>query len=229
MGDAFSVPFILSWFLLVPPEKWESLIHRPRRFELAIDISRTVSRGRFIYQGRLIISISRNTYRARFPEVDLFMRPVDISSSINSYSARLPRKLNWSGIRLVDSIDFDKPVSRSVSWGRFVHEAGWHIELDKLVSSPVAQITKLIQISFISARSRQFLARDRFHLVPISEKLQISPSSWRDLGEILFISPRPQSHYKYRRVIGEISAKSHLSRRDLRDISNLAEFSSRFR
>ena len=138
-----------------------------------------------------------------------------------------PRSIYLS--RPIDNIDFEKQVPSSVSWGRFVHEAGWHIELDKLVSSPVAQITKLIQISFISARSRQFLARDRFHLVPISEKLQISPSSWRDLGEILFISPRPQSHYKYRRVIGEISAKSHLSRRDLRDISNLAEFSSRFR
>ena len=35
----------------------------------------------------------------------------------------------------------------------------------------------LAEISFISARSRQYLARDRFHLVPISETLQISPSS----------------------------------------------------
>ena len=42
----------------------------------------------------------------------------------------------------------------------------------------------------VSARSRQYLARDRFHLVPISETSQISPSSWRDLGEISFISPR---------------------------------------
>ena len=47
----------LDKILLVPPEKWESLIHRPRRFELGIDISRTVSRGRFVHRGRL-------TYRA---------------------------------------------------------------------------------------------------------------------------------------------------------------------
>ena len=33
----------LDKILLVPPEKWDSLIHRPRRFELSIDISRTVS------------------------------------------------------------------------------------------------------------------------------------------------------------------------------------------
>ena len=32
----------LDKILLVPPEKWESLIHCPRRFELGIDISRTV-------------------------------------------------------------------------------------------------------------------------------------------------------------------------------------------
>ena len=32
----------LDKILLVPPEKWESLIHRPRRFEHGIDISRTV-------------------------------------------------------------------------------------------------------------------------------------------------------------------------------------------
>ena len=82
------------------------------------------------------------------------------------------------------------------------------------------------EVSFISARSRQYLTRDRFHLVPISGTLQISPSSWRDLGEISFISPRPQRHHQSRRVIGEISAKSRLSRRDLRDITNLAEISS---
>ena len=75
----------------------------------------------------------------------------------------------------------------------------------------------------------EFLARF-LHLAQmpfISAKLQISPSSWRDLDEISFISPRPQSHYKSRRVICEILAKSRVSRRDLRDITNLAEFSSR--
>ena len=74
------------------------------------------------------------------------------------------------------------------------------------------------EVSFISARSRQYLTRDRFHLVPISETLQSTPSSWRDLGEISFISPRPQRHHQSRRVIGEISAKSRLSRRDLRGL-----------
>ena len=82
-------------------------------------------------------------------------------------------------------------------------------------------------MSVISARSHQYLARDRFHLVPISAKLKISPSSWRDLDEISFISPRPQSHYKSRPVIGEILAKSRVSRRALRDITNLGEISSR--
>ena len=44
----------LDNILLVPPEKWESLLHRPRQFELGIDISRTVSRGRLVHRGRLI-------------------------------------------------------------------------------------------------------------------------------------------------------------------------------
>ena len=48
-------------------------------------------------------------------------------------------------------------------------------------------------------------------------------------SQISFISPRPQRNYKSRRGIGEISARSRLSRRDLREITNLAEFSSRFR
>ena len=43
------------------------------------------------------------------------------------------------------------------------------------------------------------------------------------------IAARSQRHYKSRRVLDEILAKSRLSRRDLRDITNLAEFSSRFR
>ena len=75
----------------------------------------------------------------------------------------------------------------------------------------------------------EFLARFLYlaQMPFISAKFQISPSSWRDLDEISFISPRPQSHYKSRRVICEILAKSRVSRRDLRDITNLAEFSSR--
>ena len=36
----------LDKILLVPPEKWESLIHRPRRFEHSIDISRTAGFSR---------------------------------------------------------------------------------------------------------------------------------------------------------------------------------------
>ena len=48
----------LDNILLVPPEKWELFIHRPRRVELGIDISSTVCRGRFVHRGR-------SRYRAR--------------------------------------------------------------------------------------------------------------------------------------------------------------------
>ena len=64
-------------------------------------------------------------------------RPVDISSSINSCRARLPRKLNWSFTSSPRKSERPRARYRQI-------EAGWHIELDKLVSSSVAQITKLI-------------------------------------------------------------------------------------
>ena len=82
---------------------------------------------------------------------------------------------------------------------------------EKLQISPSSwrDLFCLAELSFISARSRQYLARDRFHLVPISETLQISPSSRRD-----FVN------------LDEISFTSARSRRDLRDITNLAEISS---
>ena len=67
----------------------------------------------------------------------------------------------------------------------------------------------IFHLARVSARSRQYLARDRFHLVPISEISQISPSSWRILAatlETLQISPRYW--------------------RDLCDNTNLAEISS---
>ena len=105
----------------------------------------------------------------------------------------------------------------------------------------------IFHLARVSARSRQYLARDRFYLVPISEihitnlaefltrswrdliylaatleTLQISPRYWRDLGEISFVSPRSQKHYKSRRVLVKISlilTRSLLSRRDLVAIS----------
>ena len=102
------------------------------------------------------------------------------------------------------------------------------------------------EISLISPKCLS----SRRDLIAISEKLQISPRSWRDLvylaeisfiaresrrdlvsisPEIAFISCRSQRHHKSRRVLDEISARSHLSRRDFRDITSVAEFSSRFR
>ena len=101
---------------------------------------------------------------------------------------------------------------------------------EKLQMSPSSwrDLFYLVENSFISAWPR-LSRRSIFHLVPISETLQISPSSWRDLGDISFISPRPQRLYQSCRVIGDISAKSRLSRRDLRGITNLAEFLTRSR
>ena len=110
------------------------------------------------------------------------------------------------------------------------------------------------EISFISPKC----LLSRRDLVAISEKLQISPSSWRNLfylAEISFISASQCSRLPLRSIfhLGEISSvsrprslssradlrdiinlaefltRSRLSRRDLRDITNLAEFSSRFR
>ena len=78
--------------------------------------------------------------------------------------------------------------------------------------------------TFIWARSRQYLVQDRFHLVPILDPLRISPNSWRDLGEISFISPSSRRDLVNPDEISFIFARS---RRDLRDITNLAEISSR--
>ena len=96
------------------------------------------------------------------------------------------------------------------------------------------------EIAFISCqsqrhnKSRRVLdeissRRDLVYLAATAETLPISPSYWRDLGEISFISPRSQRHYKSRRVLDEISARSRLSRRDGRDITNLAELLARCR
>ena len=104
-------------------------------------------------------------------------------------------------------------------------------------------------MSIISARSHrdlreitnlaEFLARSLlsrrklFHIGVISFVSQKYLSSRRDLvsisPEIAFISCRSQRHYKSRRVLDKISAKSRLSRRDLRDITNLAEFLTKSR
>ena len=74
-----------------------------------------------------VLASPSSTFRARyrhiedgFPRSISSSRPVDISTSINPYRARFPE------------LDL------------FI-EAGWHIELDKLVSSSVAQKTKLIR------------------------------------------------------------------------------------
>ena len=81
------------------------------------------------------------------------------------------------------------------------------------------------KISFISQKSLSY----RRDLVCLAEISFISRESRRDLvsisPEIAFISCWSQRYYKSRRVLDEISARSHLSRlsrRDLRDITNLS-------
>ncbi|CAH3042848.1 unnamed protein product [Porites evermanni] len=88
-------------------------------------------------------------------------------------------------------------------------------------------VTSFVSQKYLSSRANlrditnlaEFLARSRRYLVYLAataETLPILPSYWRHLGEISFISPRSQRHYKSRRVLDEISARSRLSRRDLR-------------
>ena len=119
----------------------------------------------------------------------------------------------------------------------------------KISQSSWRDLFYLAQMSIISARSHrdlreitnlaEFLARSLlsrrklFHIGVISFVSQKYLSSRRDLviisPEIAFISCRSQRHYKSRRVLDEISARSRLSRRDRRDITNLAELLARSR
>ena len=73
--------------------------------------------------------------------------------------------------------------------------------------------------------------RNFFHIGEISFVSQKYLSSRRDLvsisPEIVFISCRSQRNYKSRRVLDEISARSRLTRRDLRVITNVAELLAR--
>ena len=78
-----------------------------------------------------VLASPSSTIRARyrhiedgFPRSISSSRPVDISTSINPYRARFPE------------LDL------------FI-EAGWHIELGKVVSSSVAQKTKLIRVCYV--------------------------------------------------------------------------------
>ena len=89
--------------------------------------------------------------------------------------------------------------------------------------SSLADLRDITNPAEFLTRSR----RDFIYLVATLETLQISPSYWRDLGEISFVSPRSQRHYKSQRVLVEILLISARSRRNLRDITNFAEISSR--
>ena len=89
--------------------------------------------------------------------------------------------------------------------------------------SSLADLRDITNPAEFLTRSR----RDFIYLVATLETLQISPSNWRDLGEISFVSPRSQRHYKSQRVLVEILLISARSRRNLRDITNFAEISSR--
>ena len=82
-----------------------------------------------------------------------------------------------------------------------------------------ADLRDITNLAEFLTRSR----RDRIYLAAVLETLQISPRYWRDLGEISFISPRSQRHYKSRRDHFHLVT----SRRDLTDITNFAEISSR--
>ena len=82
-----------------------------------------------------------------------------------------------------------------------------------------ADLRDIPNLAEISLRTQ----RDLVYLAETSESLQISPSYCRDLGEISFISPRSQRHYKSRRLLDEmtvISSRSRLSRLDLGEISS---------
>ena len=75
------------------------------------------------------------------------------------------------------------------------------------------------------ANLAEFLTRSRRDLVYLAataETLPISPSYWRDLGEISFISPRSQRHYKSRRDLVGINAISTISLSSRRDLAYLA-------
>ena len=95
----------------------------------------------------------------------------------------------------------------------------------------------IFHLTRVSARSRQYLARDPFHLVPISADLrditnlaEFLTRSRRDLvclaaiSETLRISPSSRRDFVNLNEISFISARS---RCDLRDITNLPEISSR--
>ena len=87
------------------------------------------------------------------------------------------------------------------------------------------------EISFISPKCLSF----RRDLVAISEKLQISLGSWRDLvylAEISFISARSRLSRRNIFHLARVSTRrprSLSSRADLRDITNLAKFLTRSR
>ena len=91
-----------------------------------------------------------------------------------------------------------------------------------------ADLRDITNLAEFLTRSR----RDLIYLAATLGTLQISPRYWRDLGEISFVSPRSQWHYKFRRVLVEISlisTRSISSQRDLVAISETLQISPRFR
>ena len=110
--------------------------------------------------------------------------------------------------------------------------------LAEFLATSLLSRRKLFHIGVISFVSQKYLSsrRDLVSISPeitfISCRCQRYYKSRRVLDEISARSRlyrRDRRHYQSRRVIGEISAKSRLSHRDLRDITNIAELSSRFR
>ena len=112
-----------------------------------------------------VLDSPSSTIRARyrhiedgFPRSISSSRPVDISTSINPCRARFPE------------LDL------------FI-EAGWHIELGKVVSSSVAQKTKLIRFFFFSVSSISFDCRTQSNSI---HRLSSIEFDWVRLGSIYY-------------------------------------------
>ena len=115
--------------ILPPPEKKLGLFKCGYENSSAIVMLIELDNILLVPPGKVgVLASPSTTIRARYRHIEYgfqrsicSLRPVDISISINPYWARFPE------------VDL------------FI-EAGWHIKLDKLVSSSVAQIIKLIQL-----------------------------------------------------------------------------------
>ena len=70
-------------------------------------------------------------------------RPVDISSSINLYRARLPRKLNWSDIStgVDEHMELEKPYSICLYWAQILEDSHFSRAKSRMLSSSISITT----------------------------------------------------------------------------------------